>query len=558
MSCFTPARRSAAGLDPSKRVNYQLGMVLGEDEFRQDQLHHRERDHHATRALHGYGTVSGLGVSFDDANHELHVRPGLAVDPAGRLICVPVEYCASLDGWLQEHAASDEVSGGLPATLPVYVVLCWTECATDDVPIPSDSCLSAEDARAASRLLDSFELRLALQPPPLVGEVAPGSPDGLADLVDELHGLFDVSSGSPPDMTEVAALLRDWAVDRRPEVVAGHACLPAPEEQCVLLAQVEVGVLDGASGPVVAGATVDDSGRPILVSTRLLQEAMFGVGVDIAVPPHDHPHAHALGDLDDVDLGGGPPPSDSVLAFDGTDWVPAPGGGGGATDHAALTGLAADDHPQYLLADGSRPLTGDLSAGSHRVTDLLPSAAGGHAIVQGQDAGGDLTGPYPNPRLAEIQGVPVEAPSPEERQALVLRGGRWRPSIPTPLPLVTLERLDTLRYAMWFHLDVPRNRVAIDALDDGLEILRETDTGSFLRRVGPSQGPVPMIRNVFVVGVREESTPLRFVFQLDRIRLDNGASLLEWADDVGIWFCGQSGERGETVTAFTLVADRLG
>jgi len=34
--------------------------------------------------------------------------------------------------------------------------------------------------------------------------------------------------------------------------------------------------------------------------------------------------------------------------------VAAPAGGGGASDHGALTGLADDDHTQYALADGSR------------------------------------------------------------------------------------------------------------------------------------------------------------------------------------------------------------
>ena len=36
-------------------------------------------------------------------------------------------------------------------------------------------------------------------------------------------------------------------------------------------------------------------------------------------------------------------------------------GGGGVTDHGALTGLTDDDHTQYLLVNGSRSLTGDLT-----------------------------------------------------------------------------------------------------------------------------------------------------------------------------------------------------
>jgi len=38
-------------------------------------------------------------------------------------------------------------------------------------------------------------------------------------------------------------------------------------------------------------------------------------------------------------------------------------GGGGVSNHASLHGLSSDDHEQYLLIDGSRAMTGDLSLG---------------------------------------------------------------------------------------------------------------------------------------------------------------------------------------------------
>lgn len=38
-----------------------------------------------------------------------------------------------------------------------------------------------------------------------------------------------------------------------------------------------------------------------------------------------------------------------------------PGGGGGVTDHGALTGLGDDDHTQYALIDGSRDFTGSIN-----------------------------------------------------------------------------------------------------------------------------------------------------------------------------------------------------
>ena len=43
-------------------------------------------------------------------------------------------------------------------------------------------------------------------------------------------------------------------------------------------------------------------------------------------------------------------------------------GGGGVSDHGSLTGLGDDDHTQYLLANGSRGLSGNWNAGSYRIT----------------------------------------------------------------------------------------------------------------------------------------------------------------------------------------------
>lgn len=60
------------------------------------------------------------------------------------------------------------------------------------------------------------------------------------------------------------------------------------------------------------------------------------------------PASFTLGDLTDVDTTG--VATGNALLFDGTNWGPGTvsGGGGGVTDHGALTGLSDDDHPQYL------------------------------------------------------------------------------------------------------------------------------------------------------------------------------------------------------------------
>ena len=43
----------------------------------------------------------------------------------------------------------------------------------------------------------------------------------------------------------------------------------------------------------------------------------------------------------------------------------------GVTDHSLLTNLSADDHPQYILTDGTRAFTGKQSLGGFNLTDLL-------------------------------------------------------------------------------------------------------------------------------------------------------------------------------------------
>lgn len=62
----------------------------------------------------------------------------------------------------------------------------------------------------------------------------------------------------------------------------------------------------------------------------------------------DASHTHALGDLSNVDLSGAT--DGQALVLQGSQWGAATitsGGGGGVTDHGALTGLADDDHTQY-------------------------------------------------------------------------------------------------------------------------------------------------------------------------------------------------------------------
>jgi hypothetical protein len=74
---------------PPERVNYATGVLLDAADFRDEQTYHRGRLARALRYLVGFGTIAGLRVvppAATDAELELRVEPGLAIDRYGRLI----------------------------------------------------------------------------------------------------------------------------------------------------------------------------------------------------------------------------------------------------------------------------------------------------------------------------------------------------------------------------------------------------------------------------------------------------------------------------------------
>jgi hypothetical protein len=106
-------------------------------------------------------------------------------------------------------------------------------------------------------------------------------------------------------------------------------------------------------------------------------------------------------------------------------------------EHGALAGLGADDHPQYLLADGTRSLTGTLNAGAFRITNLAAGTSSSDAIrydqavKQSESAGGDLAGAYPDPTVAGLRGIAVAATAPQAGQVLAYDGTAWAPANPS-------------------------------------------------------------------------------------------------------------------------------
>jgi hypothetical protein len=312
MSTFHTTTLDRPIIDTLKRVRYSAGLVLGVDEFEQEQAYFMARDRLHQRALHGYGTVNGLDVSLRDAagSPEIVVAPGLAVDPHGRSICVPAAQCAKINEWLDRNR--ERIDGELaspPDSLEVHVLLCFRECKTDEVPVPGGPCRSDEETRTASRIRDHFELHLSTKRPPqaeemgvqrlgrLLRRVRVSAVEPAATLEALLEALQnDSAAASPPDDAPIylhpdsapeilAALQRTWVTRLRTDYLRPEECGSAAEgDDCVLLATLRFDIQEiGGRLQVVAGGDgdveIDEDERPFLLTTRVLQEwlsALYG------------------------------------------------------------------------------------------------------------------------------------------------------------------------------------------------------------------------------------------------------------------------------------------
>jgi hypothetical protein len=221
---------------PAERPYYEVGVLLDRDDFIAEQAYHRARLARALASLFGHGTIAGLRVREpldpDDptrplrpnAERELEVEPGLALDRLGRLIELRSAQCFRVRRWFDwalEHdpdallEAAVGPAGGQTMALDIFVR--FVVCQHGATPAFATGPFNATDATVPAREHDAFELAWALRPAAEAATVAVNAWPAADRVAQALAALPD---GTPQERA---------ARDRRRAELVGEAILGAWE-----------------------------------------------------------------------------------------------------------------------------------------------------------------------------------------------------------------------------------------------------------------------------------------------------------------------------------------
>jgi len=567
-------------LSPDQRVNYEFGLVLGVDDFRQEQLYFLARDYLHNRSLHGYGTVAGLDVIADrptDSTREMlvTVTPGMAVDQFGRTINLRDEQCARLGAWyarqVQDGTAPPADDAG---RLRAYVVAAYDECLDALVPIPGQPCSSSDTLMAPSRIRDSFRFEIRWSPPPMTAWDADRAFADLLALVrieaglpaeasDEAEIVTRVRALAAPPVMEMCApatppeeappvlrlpkesgratldrIFAVWITEVRPAIV-GQADLIDPAlsdgvDPAVLLACIDFLPAEGfdPTDPEIAEAAVSDIGRPFLLHTQLIQELLLLGGGDATALKEIRPFAT-------LEVRGpktlwlwlhhGPP----------LDFV------GAATDALQLAG----DGAALAIAD-VQPVAGfdnlyELTIGEGAANDITAGMHLALQIVLGslQERGGDLL-----PVVLADAGYDYLGRNGENLVVFAV-AAMVPPS--RDLATITPRQLDSGQIVLdlWFHTDQPLT------LPNQVRVQRGQDGSTFNFNATVNSGMTPAFQWTLTPpgNIRlRAGEPLILNFETAAVQFGDGTTLANWIRHEHIRLVGFDG--GALVRVFYQIA----
>jgi hypothetical protein len=276
-------------------------MLMGVDDFQLLQAYPRGKHWLHQAWQHGAGAVWGLGVRVD-ADGRLVVGAGLGIDAVGRELHLDADACLDLAAWLASHrddaALAEYLMPQADGSLifSAHVVIRFRGCLERQVPALREPCAGDGAATAYSRVFETGELALIPGPAPT------DPPDPSAADYRRLRALLGLAEADPEDAevsealaavaaapaaertaTLVAALRRLAASDSaalsppQPEPGAPACLFPSDKvSPDLLLAGLERLHLrpDGDGWAFVGLDAVDQSVRPVVLPTRLLQELL--------------------------------------------------------------------------------------------------------------------------------------------------------------------------------------------------------------------------------------------------------------------------------------------
>ena len=580
--CISASAESAP-IIPNKRVNYAFGMVLGVKDFVQEQAHFEWKSRLSNRLPHGYGTLCGLSVQLEEiqeggatTDFQIKIEPGYAISPKGNWLWLQDELCAMLTAWVAKNKATKpepDAAGPDIDKNHVYIRFCYSECATDAVPIAANPCASADDNTAASRILETIAADFSWTPP----------------MQDEVKKTADygVLLAAEADPVKIHADLTAWATDERP-TLSSNGCLPPDEsEDCLLLARITFLYVTATDSIDYSTVALHTEERPVLADTRLLQEWMAALqsnaikvgdpaGGDLSGtypnPFVETSHGKVLIKVDDPAGGdlSGTYPNPTVATSQGNVIITEGTAAGGDLSGTYPNPTVETSHGQVIIKVDDAA-GGDLS-GTYP-NPVVATSQGNVIITDGTAAGGDLSGTYPNPFVETSHG-----------QALIkvgdaaggdLSGTYPNPSVNIAAILEQIERIPRLELAnikllsanifqFWFHLAPAReNRITLQPpTASAVEVWQETvDPASatpFLTPVKVTSAAVQGARNVWNLTVNPDHPKqflLRFIFHLAKMPIKDesqaanpAGTLFELVKQQRVRWEGFDGE--ETVTLF--------